>query len=262
MKPVNVFLMCYNEELLLPHTIKHYRDRFDACNITILDNYSSDNSIEIAKRHGCAIRQWKSSRFNGLDDFKMKRLKSYCWKKGFGMAVPVGPQATPPEGWVVVADMDEWLDASISDLAENESQGVNVLQTQGFQMVGESLREDLQDINLFNITKCYKDKTFSKKVCFNACDIDEVVYHIGAHTARVYAPCVKYSSQAYHLKHMNYLGEPYYIRLMRLRADRIKDQRKKYPAFGAQYTDDTSTAQEQFRKSLSLATEDLRKITQ
>ena len=53
--------MCYNEELLLPYTLKHYRDRFPSAKFVLVDNYSTDRSCEIAKDNGVEIRQFNSA---------------------------------------------------------------------------------------------------------------------------------------------------------------------------------------------------------
>ena len=54
---MNIFLLCYNEELMLPHTLKHYKTRFPNATITIFDNYSTDRSKQIAEEAGCLIQK-------------------------------------------------------------------------------------------------------------------------------------------------------------------------------------------------------------
>ena len=52
---INIYLLCYNEERIILETIKHYRNRIPNCNITIYDNMSSDNSVNIAKQNNCNV---------------------------------------------------------------------------------------------------------------------------------------------------------------------------------------------------------------
>ena len=55
---VNIFLLCYNEEILIRDAIKHYKKFIPNCIITIMDNKSTDNSVKIAKEEGCNIFSW------------------------------------------------------------------------------------------------------------------------------------------------------------------------------------------------------------
>ena len=91
---VHVYILCYNEEVVLPHTIEHYRRNFSDCEFTIYDNKSTDESRNIAKDLSCNLIEWESN--NEIDDYKYKDIKNACWKE-------------QKEGWAIVIDMDEWL---------------------------------------------------------------------------------------------------------------------------------------------------------
>ena len=129
---VSLFLLCYNESALLPHTIKHYRKYLPNCSITIYDNESTDNSVELAKSLGCNVISWNSN--NIIDDFKYVKIKNNCWN-------------TVTCGWVIVADMDEFLCVTDQDLLKETNNGVSLLTIKGVNMIGESSKIDLTDID-------------------------------------------------------------------------------------------------------------------
>jgi hypothetical protein len=113
-----------------------------------------------------------------------------------------------PSGWVIMADMDEFVCVTEAELAYEESQGTTILQIRGLQMVGESQTLDLTDIDLQGIEKCQVNPLESKNLCFKRDAIVDMNFGWGSHTCSPTGD-VKYSKIVYDNKHMSYLGLPY-----------------------------------------------------
>lgn len=198
---IHIFLICYNEELLLPLTLKHYKKRFPSAQIYLVDNHSTDNSCKIAEEHGCKIVKYETG--DKHDENTLMHIRSHKYEEFV------------EDGWVIMCDMDEWLDMTEEQLQQESDRGVTVITTQGVNMVGDSKTIDLSDIDLFGITKGFYDDNFSKRVCFKYPDV-HIDYWYGAHKCFPFGRVV-YSEKAYYLRHYNYLGADYLAEKHRLR---------------------------------------------
>ena len=207
---ITIFLLCYNEELLLPLTLKHYRDRFPTANFVLVDNYSTDNSHNIAKENGMEIKQFESS--NCQNEETMMYIRNNIWND-------------ITSGWVIMCDMDEWLEITEKDLIGEEEKGTTIINTNGCNIVGNSKNIDLSDIDLFTLNEGVYSDNFSKKILFKVPDV-QINFWWGAHTCRPTGN-VKYSEHVYTLKHMNYLGLDYLVEKHRKRYDRNELMRYK-----------------------------------
>lgn len=192
---INVFLLCFNESSLLPHAVKHYKKYLPSCKITIYDNESTDNSVEIANNLGCSVISWSSN--NIMNEFIQRNIKNDCWK-------------FIKKGWIIIADMDEFLCVTEEDLTKEMKLDTSILNVKGYDMIGESKTLDLSDIDLQEITKYNDDPNESKKVCFLREKITEMNYTYGAHDCNPIGENLKYSSITYMNKHMNLLGLKFY----------------------------------------------------
>ena len=94
---ITIYTMAFNEELLLPYMIKHYRSRFPNCNIVVYNNNSTDNTKQIAESNNCEVIFYNTN--NQVNDDMLRNLKNNCWK-------------TALTDWVVVCDVDEMLNIS------------------------------------------------------------------------------------------------------------------------------------------------------
>jgi len=230
---VHIFLLCYNESVLIERTIEHYRKYLPNCIITIMDNESTDNSVAIAESRGCRIHSWSSE--NRVNDDKYLELKNHIWK-------------SVSDGWIIVGDMDEWLCISESELQSEEEKGTTVLTTIGYNMVSNSNRPDLSDIDLHSLDKGIYWPYESKSLCFKCPEIQEMNYSIGAHSAYPTGR-VQYSDRAYLNKHLEPLGLPYLIDKFIARYARCEYYRQRGDGSGpCHYTNDIQCISDRYHE--------------
>jgi glycosyltransferase involved in cell wall biosynthesis len=198
---LTIYLLCFNEEVLLPHTLHHYKTRFPNAKFIIIDNESTDRSVEIAKEAGCEIHTWQTK---GIANIILNtELKNSIWK-------------TATTDWILLADMDEWLNVTEEQLEKENSLGTTILQARGLQIVADSKSLLLDDINLHELKTGYWDPVYNKQLCFKRSEITDINYTRGAHKSSPKG-VVKPSKTVYIMKHMNFLGFPWYNAKMRAR---------------------------------------------
>jgi hypothetical protein len=230
---INIFILCFNESILLPHTIKHYKKYLPSCNITIYDNESTDNSVEIALSLGCKVICWKEP-----NDMKVAtKIRDNCWKYIL-------------DGWIIMADMDEWLYITEEELLNEENNNTTILNIKGIDMIGESKCNFLNDIDLSLINKALDNTWENKKLCFYRNKIIDMNYDAGAHNCNP-TGIVNYSSNIYINRHMNCLGLPYYINKMIKCYDRSTELRKH--GFGTHYINDINLLTERYNSAVQSA---------
>jgi len=149
------YALAYNEEILMPQFIDHYKKFCDK--IVIYDNMSTDNTKQIALDSGCEVISWEAVG-GGLNDKAYLDIKQNCYKED-----------REDFDWVMVLDSDELyshkdgLDGLVSCLEKYKRQGVTVPKVRGFNMVGE----DDNNTDLSKIKKGVPDISYSKRCLFN-----------------------------------------------------------------------------------------------
>ena len=230
--PIYVFLLCHNECTLLPHTIAHYKRYIPSCHISIYDNESTDGSVELATSLGCSVHSWSSN--NMLDDYKNIAIKNDCWKN-------------IKNGWIIVADMDEWLCITEDELEKERRNGTTILQTRGINIVGTSQTVDLSDVDP-SLFQCYMEHPpESKHLCFLREKIKEMSYALGAHFCNPKGN-IKYSSTIYDNKHMHYMGLPFVLDKMKKRYERSAAMRAM--GIAIHYIDDIQKITEEYENAV------------
>lgn len=246
--PVHIFILCYNEELLLPHTLHHYRTHFPNAKITIYDNESTDRSREIAEKGGCRVVSWNSK--NIQNEYIQQNLKNDVWKSESSfdeVQIDSRPDWSGP-GWKIVVDMDEWLEVTEKDLAYETAEGNTILRVKGVNVMGQSqhpLLEDVSETQIHQWNRVVDWKPENKNLCFHSPSIQKMNYIRGAHACNPEGERIQYSKKIYYNKHMENLGLPFFIRKFTLRKQRnaIMHQHD----INLHYTDDVSKLTERYQ---------------
>lgn len=227
---ITIFLLCFNEEALIAHTIAHYRSQFPTCSIVIVDNGSTDRSVSLAIANRADVTFFSSG--NQQQEAIMRDVRNTIWKQA-------------KDGWIIMADMDEWLVITEKELEEEDQKGTTILTTQGFQIVGDSQTDSLTDLTFLDLSHLHHgflDEHFSKRVLFKIPEVD-IRFGWGSHTCDPVGTVV-YSERTYLLKHMNYLGLPYLLEKHRRRYARNEHSRSR--GMNGHYLNDPAAVQREY----------------
>jgi glycosyltransferase involved in cell wall biosynthesis len=199
---IEVYTICYNEEFMLPFFLKHYANIDGVSKIVIYDNYSTDNTIKIAKAFTkCQVEIIYYDSNNQLNDEIYLNIKNDCWKKS---------QAD----WVIVCDVDELLYITNSEsLLQIEP---IIFKTVGYQMISENLPSH-NDLITNQIQYGVQDDFYSKCVMFKP-NINEINFTPGCHKC---FPSHEIINSGFLLLHYKYISLDYVVDNYRLRLQRL-----------------------------------------
>lgn len=196
---VEVHIVCFNEELILPYTLRHYQTF--AAKIIIHDGGSTDRSKEIAKEYGAEVRDWDT---NGeINDTLLKRLKETAW---------IGTSAD----WVIMADADEFIyfpDHPANSLKQYEQQQLAFVKPRGFEMESPELPVNGGQIYEEIRHGAPDDKWYAKPVLFSPKRVKSIDYMVGAHECKAVLHSglkminpVRFSQPPCYLLHYHHIG--------------------------------------------------------
>jgi len=190
---IDLFAICYNEEIMLPYFLKHYSKFCD--NITIYDNMSTDSSREIMKKYGVNIKTYDSN--NQIRDDLYLEIKNNCWKKS-------------DADWVIVCDADEFLYNKTFLKNLDKTKGT-IIRPEGCQMVSEKL--PVGDGQIYDEIKTgFLDSTYSKPCLFKPKEIKECNFGPGAHSMHGAKGNIIYDEESgIKLLHYHFISREYVI---------------------------------------------------
>jgi len=228
--PITIYILCWNEELVLPFTLNFYLKMFPSATIIIIDNESTDKTVEIAKSAGCEIYPYTSN--NELSDTMYQAIKNNIWKHA-------------KTDWVLICDCDEHLCINELQLEEEMRTGVTLIRGWGYNMVNMN-----NDINLKGIDHGYRDKQvaifYDKTLLFNKNHITEMNYNVGAHSC-IPVGFERPTTSQYILKHYKYINPDFMVARYKLYKERLSPDNLKN-GFGGNYLETENTIRVQFEE--------------
>jgi hypothetical protein len=227
---ITIHTLTYNEEVLLPFFIEHYRKNFPNCVIKIYDNESTDNTCKIAKEKNCEVISYNSS--NTLSDEIYLNIKNNVWKNS-------------NTDWNLVCDVDELCVINENDLNNEELNNTTIIKFSAYDMVNMS--NDPNDINLNEISFGVRHSLYDKDLLFNKKFINEINYQPGCHKSNPIGS-VKYSSNEYKMLHYKYIGENFIVKRYEHFKQRMSEKNKKR-GWGYQYLTDEQVLRNLYKEN-------------
>ncbi|WP_444936607.1 glycosyltransferase family 2 protein [Microbulbifer sp. JMSA004] len=172
---IHVYLLCYNEEDIISNVLEYYSNI--CTRIFLLDNLSTDRSVELAKKFPkVTVISWQSST-GKIDEAKYIQLKTQLYKN---YSRAGGRFTDEVADWVISCDMDEILyHPKLHDvLSEYKNMGVTVPEITGFDIVDEKPIDKDQSL-LGQYKNGIRSPNFDKRIIFD-CNFD-MAYSYGCH---------------------------------------------------------------------------------
>jgi hypothetical protein len=213
---IEVYAICYNEEVMLPYFLRHYSQICDK--IVIYDNYSTDRSEEICRQNP-KVEVIKYDSGNQIRDDIYLEIKNNCWKKSAA-------------DWVIVCDIDELVTVmkhtSIIPLEEH-----TVVMPDWYEMIGDKLPTTRGQIyEEINQGICHGQT--SKCIMFRPGAIKEINYHPGAHGIDAVGDVRVLHTSEMGILHYKHLSLQYVIERHKLFGQRLSEINK-INRWGVQY---------------------------
>lgn len=203
---IHAYILCYNEEDIIAHTLSYYSSF--CSKIFLLDNYSTDKSVDIASNFDkVTVLPWWSG--DKLDDYRNIEVKQSFYKV---YSRHDGLMCTEPADWVITCDMDELIyhPQLLSTLESYKKQAATVANIVGFNMVSEMSIYEIDSL-VDSVRMGVQAKVFNKPVLF-AVGFD-MIFSVGCHPSgkgygqMLRQPFYKRGNEKIALLHYKYIGE-------------------------------------------------------
>jgi hypothetical protein len=217
----------WEDMLLLPYAVRFYRERLGMAGlrITIYDNESKDGSVKLARALGCYVFSFGSE--GELADRKYMEIKSNCWKQS-------------EADWVVIVDLDEWLDIRPADLDLYEARNITIVKGDPSILIWKNDTVDLTDPPYSTAITDSEKILYAKPFLFDRRQITAYAINPGGHSLSALGGQVNWlhdaspSLAAPKLYHVKYFHQGYLKKRYKTYSRRISEENRQN-GWGGQY---------------------------
>jgi glycosyltransferase involved in cell wall biosynthesis len=236
---VHAFFVCYNEANILPHLLKYYLSFCE--HVTILDNGSTDNSVDIINSFpNTDVIPFDSK--NEFHDGLHIKLKNNVWKSSVGYA-----------DYVILGDTDEFLyhENMVDFLIESKEKGLTFFIPEGYHMVADEDFIVSPELNLLEkVKEGVRTPVLDKPMMFDCNKISNINYNFGCHNARPEGNVVVHQHNGLKMLHYKFLGMEDHKYKQKIRAERLSSFNKQH-GFGLYYLISEKEQEEDYRSYLN-----------
>jgi glycosyltransferase involved in cell wall biosynthesis len=229
---LTIIVITFNEEFILPHFIKWYRDRFPNCKIVVYDNESTDGTknICLSTPNLTYIPYYTG---NKLSDSTYLKIKNNAWKHA-------------ETDWVIVCDVDEFLEVNQRNIEEFDNFEDRLVQGYGYNMCNV---DNIDDVCL--IRHGVRATQYDKTLLFNRKYIKEINYSAGCHSCEPHGDVNK-AVISLPLYHMKFIDVDLLVNKYKSYASRLSDENKQM-RWGYHYEQEEWRIREEFKNTLNIA---------
>lgn len=220
---IELFLLCYNEEKMILHTLNYY-SRF-CSKITIIDNESTDNTLDIIKKFDPNIEIINLITNGEHREDLMIDIRNSCWKES---------QAD----YVIVCDMDEFLydDSLIEKLVYAKKNNVAIPVVIGYNMMSDYFPDNYETLITEQVKRGIRDRMFDKSIIFSPKMLHNINFGPGSHSCspEFHELVVMDALVEIKLLHYKYLDKDYLYQKHKNYSDRMSSVNKE-KRYGYEY---------------------------
>ncbi|WP_408029825.1 glycosyltransferase family 2 protein [Tenacibaculum xiamenense] len=194
---IELYVLCFNEQKMIRHTLNYYAQ---ICSkIVVIDNQSTDNSIELARSYENVEIRYLDSGNEFIED-KLQETRNNCWK---------GSTAD----YVIVCDMDEFLyDKNLMEkLLMAKHKGIAIPIIIGYNMMSDHFPSNYDTLITQQVMHGKRSNWFDKSIIFDPKKVKEINFSPGSHQSypEFYEDNITDNLLELKLLHYKYLGREY-----------------------------------------------------